>query len=70
MTEAEQLVKNLLSEVQAARNLFHDTLIRTITCEHVYTVEDVISLLISEDIWVEYKRAGTKKFILRLEWSN
>jgi hypothetical protein len=70
MTESETIVANLLHEVNCARNLFHSSLIRTITCEQPYTLDDVISLLIAENIWTEYKRAGNGKWILKLEWSD
>jgi hypothetical protein len=70
MSESETIVANLLHEAACARNLFHSSLIRTITCEHPYTLDDVISLLIAESIWTEYKRAGNGKWILKLEWSE
>lgn len=69
-SEAETITTNLLREVACARNLFHSSLIRTITCEQPYTPDDVISLLIAENIWTEYKRAGNGKWILKMEWSE
>ncbi len=70
MTESETIVANLLYEVACARNLFHSSLIRTITCEQPYTLDDVVSYLISEDIWVSYKKAEGNKYLLKLEWSE
>jgi hypothetical protein len=69
-SESETIVSNLLHEVACVRNLFHSSLIRTITCEQPYTLDDVISLLIAENIWTEYKRAGNGKWILKMEWNN
>jgi len=69
-SESETIVANLLHEVNCARNLFHSSLVRTITCEQPFTLDDVISLLTDIEIWVSYKRAGDKKFLLRLEWND
>ena len=68
--ESETIVANLLHEVAMARNLFHSSLIRTITCEQPFTLDDVVSYLISEDIWASYKKASGNKYLLRLEWSD
>lgn len=68
--ESEIIVANLLHEIAMARNLFHSSLIRTVTCEQPYTLDDVISLLIAENVWTEYKRAGNGKWILKMEWSE
>ena len=70
MTESETIVANLLHEIACARNLFHNTIIRTVSCTQPFTLDDIISLLIESEIWVTYKKAGGNKYLLKLEWSE
>lgn len=69
-SESEIIVSNLLHEVAMAKNLFHNTIIRTVSCTQPFTLDDVISLLLNEEIWVTYKKAGGNKYLLKLEWSD
>ncbi len=69
-SESETIVSNLLHEVAMAKNLFHNTIIRTVSCTQPFTLDDITSLLIESEIWVTYKKAGGNKYLLRLEWSD
>lgn len=68
MNEADRILYVLIQQVKAAHNDFKDKLITNITCEHIWTIDNIVSLLLAENIWVEHKRIENNSYLLKLEW--